>query len=437
MLIDLLFINCEQVVTCEPLSGPVPVVNPEEPMRLIRDGAVAVDNGMVVDVGTSECLERKWRAREVVKCRGRVLSPGLVDPHSHLIHAGSRVEANEARILGRSVTRKRDPLYETVDATVAASDEQLRRDVIARLDLFVAHGTTTVEAKTGYGLTAEAELRLLQVLASVDHPANLVLTFLAAHRPTSMDAAERAIQLDAIKRVIPQVRKLASFFDLNCDPKGFTPEECRRLADLARDAGILRFRIHADQNGMGGGANLAGDLRAATADHLDYLTESAARVLAEAGTIAVLTPTLDFHIPRDPSPRRDGWRSFAERVELLRRTGVPIAISADYNPGSSPTVSQQFAMQVAARAFRLPFQSIWYLSTLNPAFSLGLGETCGSISIGKRADLVVWNVPDSRLVVNDFGYNMVSEVYISGERAYAARETLNKRPDEQREQRVT
>jgi imidazolonepropionase len=418
--VDLLVLHAAELLTCR-APGVGPGVRGADLNRpeLISDGAVAVDGGRIVAVGDSASLLDRYDGDRVVDASGRLVTPGLVDPHTHLVHGGTRHEQWGRSILGLPTDSLREGIGDTVRKTRGASSEQLRRDLVRRLDAMLAHGTTTVETKSGYGLSGPEERRLLEVVASVRHPVDVASTYLGAHVLPPDFTDRRGSYVDQVVGQLPEVSRLAEFCDVCCDPVGFTPDECRRIAAAARAQG-LKIRVHADQNGPAGGAEFAVEVDASSVDHLEYVSDRAIAMLADSDTAAVLLPGVTFHLmDLIPTPGQPAWSGpqhsdLAVTFRRLVESGALVALATDYNPGTSPTLSMQMVMQLAARLYRLTYGEVWHLSTINAAASLGRHDRIGSIDVGKQADLVVWTVPSHELVVNQFGVNLVHTVVKEG-----------------------
>lgn len=390
-------------------------------MGLIHNGAVAVHAGRIVQVGATDAIERAFRAAEVVDANGALVTPALIDPHSHLLYGGTRHLEHEARVTGRSTASGLETgINYTVRCTREADDGQLLAQAMSDLDVMLCHGTATLEAKTGYGLDRETELRLLRLTSGLDHKVDVVTTYLGAHVLPTEYADRRAEYLDLVINLLPQAATFAAYCDVCCDPIGFTYEECLRVGRAARSLG-MQIRVHADQTGDADGAQLAADLQAHSADHLDYTSDRGFAALARAGTVGIVLPAVTLHMCEMTPLVRNGELVPAEKPfmpQVVRRAieaDCTIALSTDYNPGSSPTPSMQTVMQLAARLFRLSYAEIWNMCTINAAASLRLASDRGSLEAGKRADIVIWKVPEHGLVINRFGVNLVDKVFVRGQ----------------------
>jgi imidazolonepropionase len=417
--VDLTILHAAEMIPCR---GPVDGVRGPDLSRLetVSDGALAVDAGTIVAVGKTAGIMERYHGRKVIDATGRLVSPGLVDPHTHLMFAGSRHDEWEDKVLGRSASAGLGGgIMRTVGKTRAADDETLVSRALRDLDLMAAHGTTTVEAKTGYGLSRESELRLLRLISGLKHVVEVVPTFLGAHVVPSEYADRRAAYVDLVKEMLPEVRDRARYCDMCCDPSCFTSEECMKIGEAARNLG-MGIRVHADQTGECGGAETAARLGAASADHLDYTTDQGFAAMAKAGTVASLLPGVTHHL-MEMTPKVQGLKHLdAEKpfMPLVARRAINaegiVTLATNYNPGTCLTLSMQEIMRLAARLFRLSYAEIWHMCTINAARALERSHDRGSLEAGKRADIVIWAVPEHGMVINRFGVNLVDTVIIQG-----------------------
>ncbi|MCZ7566413.1 MAG: imidazolonepropionase [Burkholderiales bacterium] len=416
---DVVIVHAAELVTC---AGPPEGVRGAALQRLetIADGALAIRDGRILAVGPTAAVSRRYVAPVTIDASGRLVSPGLVDPHSHLLYGGSRHEEYEAKVTQRAPARRMDGgIRYTVRKTAAASDAELLEQAYADLDTMLLHGTTTLEAKTGYGLERDAELRLLRLTAGLRHAVDVVPTLLALHVLPDAYADRRADYLAAAVGALEEASGLATYCDVSCDPLCFTFDECMQVGAAARAAG-MKIRVHADQFGDAGGALAAARLHASAADHLDYASDAGLRAMAAAGTVATFLPGVTLHMCEMTPRFADGALADAEKpfmplvVRRAIEAGVTVALSTDYNPGSCPTPSMQIVMALAARLFRLGYAEIWNMCTLNGARALDLAADRGSLEAGKRADIVVWNVPGHGMAINRFGVNLADTVIANG-----------------------
>lgn len=274
-----------------------------------------------------------------------------------------------------------------------------------------------LEAKSGYGLDRDNELRLLTIVDSLrGHPVDLVSTYLGAHVQPADYVDRRDQYVDLVVRTLPEAAELAEYCDVCVDPVGFTPAEAQRIAERAINLG-MGIRVHADQTGRAGGARFAAENRAASADHLDFASREDLARMAEASTVAVVLPSLNYHLLEltpglNGEPPVKGF--FPGVVATMFDVGLRVALSTDYNPGTSPNVSMQTVLQLAARFYRLGYGQIWQMATINAAVALGRAHDRGSVEVGKLADLAIRQVPEHGMVINRFGTNLVHLVIKSG-----------------------
>lgn len=416
---DLVIVNAAELITC---AGPMDGLRGAALRRLdvLADGALAVRDGKIAAVGSTAEIEARFDAEQRIDASGRLVSPGLVDPHTHLLYAGSRHDEWEFKVTGGQAGKSlQGGIHRSVGWTRAADDGDLVAQALADLDEIVAHGTTTLEAKTGYGLERDTELRLLALTAGLDHAVDLVPTFLGAHVPPREYLDDVDAYVDLVIDMLPDAARLAEYCDVCCDPIGFSRDQCRRIGDPARALG-MGIRVHSDQTGDAEGGLLAAELKAASADHGDYTTDTGFRAMAQAGTAAILFPGVSYHMLEMTSALVDGTLVPAEKPfmpQVARRAidaGCNVALSTDYNPGSCPTMSMQTVMELAARLYRLNYAEIWNMSTLNAAASLDRGHDRGSLEPSKRADFVIWKVPEHGMVIHRFGTNLVDQVFVEG-----------------------
>ncbi|HTB67633.1 MAG TPA: imidazolonepropionase [Steroidobacteraceae bacterium] len=354
---------------------------------LIERGAVAVSDGRLVYVGKEADLPAGINGAIETDLEGRLITPGLIDCHTHLVFAGDRSDEFVLRLAGadyQTIAQNGGGIQSTVRATRAASEAQLIDSAEERLLHFLAEGITTIEIKSGYGLDLATELKMLRAARSLGrrHRVHICTTLLAAHAmPSDQD---RQVYLDLITReIIPQAAAagLADAVDGYCERIGFTAAELRQVFASARAHG-LPVKVHADQLSDAGGAALAAECSALSADHLEWSNPAGIAALARAGTVAVLLPGAFFALRETQLPR----------VAELRRAGVRIALATDCNPGTSPLLSLLTAMSMAAVQFGLTVEETLAAVTREAAHALGLQQEVGTLEIGKRADMAIWNL---------------------------------------------
>jgi len=376
---DRLLIDCS-IATLEAMPG--------NPLGLIDNGAIAVSDGKILRVGKRTELAG-FRAKEVVALGGAWVTPGLIDCHTHLVFGGTRADEHAMRRAGATyeeIAKAGGGIASTVKRTTEASDDDLLEQSRRRIRALMAGGCTTVEIKSGYGLDARSELRLLKIAADLGEgeAVRIVPTLLALHALPSDQTDRRAHYVgEIVDKLIPAAAKqgIATSVDAFCETIAFTPEEVERVFKAAAHHG-LRVRLHAEQLSNQHGAALAAQYRALSADHLEYLDEAGAKAMASAGTVAVLLPGAYYALQEKKKPP----------VALLRKHKVPIAIATDCNPGTSPLLSPTLAMNMACTLFGLTPEEALQGMTVNAARALGLAHGIGSIAGGKQADLCVWRI---------------------------------------------
>jgi len=401
----LLIKNISQVVTLR--GGPAPRCGRYmAELGIIEGGAILVRADHIAWVGpTNEVPVRARGARFMAFDGGGldlVALPGFVDCHTHPIFGGTRADEYDLRCQGKSyqeIAAAGGGIRASVRQLRAASAEQLANRADGYFRQFLAHGTTTIEAKSGYGLSLDDELKSLRVLASLRSRSRLetVSTFLGAHDvPDEMRASREEYIRRIIEEMIPRVAKegLARFCDVFCDTGYFTVGEARAILQAAKQAG-LGLRVHADQLAHSGGTRLAAELGALSADHLEWIEDCDMEVLRAAGTVATLLPgaTFNLGLTRYPPARK------------LIKAGVPVALATDFNPGSCFTLNMQLILSIACSQMRMTPAEAITAATLNAAYSIGLSERLGSLEEGKQADIVLMNVSDYREIPYFFGVN--------------------------------
>jgi imidazolonepropionase len=392
------------------------------PLGIIERGALAARGGRIVWVGPEEAMAAAVDVASVapgarVDAGRRAVLPGFVDAHTHFIFAGDRAEEFHLRHAGvgyEELARQGRGILSTVRATRAASADELRALGEARLRAFAAQGTTTVEGKSGYGLDLVTEGRILEVMADLAREPGLpriVPTFLGAHTlpPEGRGSPEaRAAYVDAVcDEMLPAFAGRARFCDVFCESSAFTVAEARRVLERARALGYA-LKLHANQLGPSGGARLAAELGAVSADHLDYASDDELDALREAGVTGVLLPGCSFTLSAPyPAARR-----------LLDR-GMTVALATDFNPGTSYSESMQMMIALGVSAMGMSLEQALRAATLGGASALALADDVGSLAPGKRCDLLILRGADERELAYHFGVNLVAETYIGGRRAGA------------------
>ena len=411
---SLAVLHASQLVT---LAGPKRPRSGAEMLELaiIRNGGVLIRDGRVGIVGTSDEIEKNAGNAEVVDAGGRVVLPGFVDAHTHLVFAGNRLDDFERRARGETyeqIAKAGGGIWSTVEKTRAASDVDLLAQAKKHAHWFLRCGTTTVEAKSGYGLTREDELKILRVMRRLNEetPLEIVPTFLGAHAVPREISADEYLDLvvnDMLPRVVSE--KLAEFCDVFCEAGYFNIEQSKRILDAAKRLG-LKLRIHADQLSSSGAAKLAAESKATTADHLEKTGEEGIAALRSAGVQPVLLPGSVYAL---------GSRHYP-RVREMIEAGLAVVIATDFNPGSSPTPSMPMILSLACTQMKMSPAEAITASTINAAYSLGRGEKIGSLEAGKLANFSVFDCEDYRELAYWFGVPQASSVYVQGERVFGA-----------------
>jgi imidazolonepropionase len=407
--IDLLVTGAAELATPEgstPRSGAALGA-----IRVLSAGAVAVDGGRCVAVGSAAELGARFAPRAVLDARGGTLVPGFVDAHTHPVFAGTREDEFELRTRGATyveIAAAGGGILSSARGVRAASAEELLALLFLRLDRFLELGTTTVEAKSGYGLSLEAELKSLEVIAAArrTHPVELVPTFLGAHDFPPEYRDRRAAYVDLlVEEMLPRVAadRLAEYCDVFTEGHVFGIEDSRRILLRARSLG-LGLRLHADQLSQLGGAELAAELGAASADHLEFASDAGLAALAAAGVVPVLCPLVPLYL-------RVAQEAPARR---MIDAGLAPAVATDFNPGSCYLQSLPEVMSWSALRYRMSAGEALTAATLNAACSLGRGAEIGTLEVGKRADLVVLDVPNHRHLTYELGRNPVRAVVKGG-----------------------
>jgi imidazolonepropionase len=406
----LAILHASQLIT---LAGPKrPRVGAEmSQLAIIRDGGMLIREGEIDIVGSSNEIEKIAGDAEIVDAGGRVVLPGFVDAHTHLVFAGNRLDDFERRARGESydqIAKAGGGIWSTVEKTRAASEVELFDGAKNRVEWFLKGGTTTVEAKSGYGLSVEDELKILRVMQRLNEetPLEIVPTFLGAHAvPREMDADEY-IKL-VIDEMLPSVarEKLAEFCDVFCERGYFDVEQSRTILGAAKKLG-LKLRGHVDQLSNSGGAILMAELGATTADHLEKTDEEGIAAMKSAGVHPILLPGSVYALGLSDYPRA------REMIEA----GLAVVIATDFNPGSSPTASMPMILSLACTQMKMSPAEAIMAATINAAYSLNRGNRIGSLERGKIANFSVFNCEDYRELAYWFGIPQTHSVHVRGER---------------------
>ena len=377
-------------------------------IEILKNAWVLIEDGVIAAVGTGS--PEGADGAEVIDAEGKLVTPGLVDAHTHLIFGGWRQNELGLKLHGATYLEIQNAgggIQSTTNATRSASKEELRAKAEKALDEMMGFGTTTVEAKSGYGLATEHELKALQVIRELDdrHPMDLVATFMGAHLvPAEYNNDREAYVRLVCEEMMPAVREqgIAKFCDVFCEADTFTVEESRRILEAGLKYG-LRPKIHADEIEAIGGSRLAGEIGAISAEHLIVCPPEGIDALAKGGVIACLLPATSFNLGAVFAPARD-----------MVKAGVPVAMATDFNPGSCPCLNMQFVINLGCLKYKLTPEEVLTAVTLNGAAAIGMADRVGSVETGKQGDLVIWDAPDLDYICYRVGSNLAGTVIKKG-----------------------
>lgn len=382
-----------------------------EPYGLVEDAAIAIAGSKIAWVGPRADLPRAFRDQPTESLGNRLVTPGLIDCHTHIVHGGDRAREFEMRLEGASyedVARAGGGIVSTVTATRAASEADLLADALRRVDVLIAEGVTGIEIKSGYGLDIETELRMLRTARAVgqQRPIRVRTTFLGAHATPAEYAGRDDAYIDEV--CLPALRAahaegLVDAVDGFCEGIAFQPAQIARVFDVAQELG-LPVKLHAEQLSNLGGAKLAASYGALSADHIEYLDEDGVKAMAEAGTVAVILPGAFYTLRETQAPP----------IDPLRRHGVPMALATDINPGSSPLNSLLLTLNMGCTLFRMTPEEALRGATQHAARALGLDD-CGMIRPGLRADLAVWDIKHPAELAYRIGFNPLHSRIFGGQ----------------------
>lgn len=408
--VDLLIINASELVTVAGGSQKPVTGRQMRELGIVRNGGLAVKDGKIVAVGKTAEVTKAFKAENIINANGKTVLPGFVDPHTHLIFAGSREDEFQMRIEGASymeILSAGGGILKTVRETRRASVEKLVELGIETLNVMLEHGTTTAEAKSGYGLTTKDELKILQVIQRVNqlHAVDVVPTFMGAHAlPPEFQGSTQAYVDLVVNEMIPRIaeKNLAEFCDVFCEKGVFGLEQSRRILAVGRNCG-LKLKVHADEMSPLGGAELAADFGAASADHLLFASDEGIEAMAEKGVVAVLLPAAAFSLMSG---------HYADARVMINR-GVAVALGTDLNP-SCFAESQQLVVAFACHLMRLTPAEAIVAATINAAHAICRAGEIGSLEVGKKADVIVLDVPNHKFLGYCLGVNVVDKVVKNG-----------------------
>jgi imidazolonepropionase len=413
--VDLIIKNARQLLTLRSVQKGPRTKDEMENLGVIEDGAVAILGNEIVGVGkTKDVLDeiRITDETKVIDAKDQVVLPGFVDCHTHPVFASTREDEFEMRIKGKTyqeIAAAGGGIKSSVKNLRSKTKEELIQLALPRLDRMLSYGTTTIEAKSGYGLSLEDEIKMLEVIKELNliHPMDLIPTFLGAHEiPEEYENNRKEYVKLITEKMIPEVakRKLAVFCDIFCEKGVFDIDESREILKAAKKHGF-KLKLHADQLSSLGGSKLAAELGAISADHLEFIDDDGIEKMKESGVIGVLLPGACFGL---------GLREYPPARKMIER-GLPVALATDFNPGSSMTESVPMILSLACLMMRMtPAESI-VASTINSAYAVDKGNDMGSIEMGKKADLIIWNVQNYKEIPYHYGVNLVEQVIKNGE----------------------
>ncbi|MDI6846993.1 MAG: imidazolonepropionase [Candidatus Bathyarchaeia archaeon] len=408
--VDMLIVNANELVTLKGGSEKPRTGTQIQNLGIIRKGGLAVKDGRIVAVGKTPEIRKSFSAENVINASGKIVMPGFVDPHTHLVFAGSREDEFQMRVEGVSymaILGAGGGILRTVRETRRAGVERLVEFGFKTLDVMLEHGTTTVEAKSGYGLTLKDELKILGVMKRLNqlHAVDVVPTFLGAHAiPLEYKNNPQEYVNLIIEEMIPRVAEkgLAEFCDVFCEKGVFNLEQTRRILVAGKNRG-LKPKVHADEMSMFGGAELAAGVRAVSAEHLLFASDEGIKAMADKGVVAVLLPAAAFSLMTG---------RYADARKMID-FGVPVALGTDFNP-SCWVENQQLVIAFACHFMRLTPAEAITAATINSAHAIGRTSEVGSLEIGKKADVIVLDVPNHMFLGYRFGVNLVDKVVKNG-----------------------
>ena len=390
-------------------NAQIATMTSDKPYGLIENGAVVISAGLIQWVGPENNLPEKFRTLPEKNLEGRLLTPALIDCHTHLVYGGSRATEFELRLKGASyeeISRSGGGILSTVKATRTATEEELFTQSLPRFDALLAEGVGTVEIKSGYGLDLETEIKMLRVARKLgkERSVRVKTSFLGAHAIPPEFSGKADAYIDFVCEEVLQAvhyENLADAVDGFCENIAFSPNQISRVFEKAKSFG-LPVKLHAEQLSNLGGARLAAKYGALSADHLEFLDQTGVEVMGESGTVAVLLPGAFYTLRETQLPPLDS----------LRKAEVPIAIATDCNPGSSPLTSILLCMNMACTLFRMTPEEALCGVTIIAAQALGIGDEVGTIEVGKKAELAVWNVDQPTELAYRVGFNPLEEMVI-------------------------
>lgn len=408
--VDLLVTNANELVTLAGNNQKPRVGKEMRELGIIRNGTLAIKDGKIIAMGKTADIARSFKAENIVNASGKTVMPSFIDPHTHLVFAGSREDEFQMRVEGAyymEILHAGGGILKTVKETRRANEEKLVRFGLKTLDVMLEHGTTTVEAKSGYGLTVKDEIKILGAMQRINqlHCVDVVPTFMGAHAipPEFKGNVEGYLDL-IVGDMIPKIaeKRSAEYCDVFCEKGVFSLEQSRRVLATGKNYG-LKPKLHADEMTTLGGAELAAEIGAVSAEHLLFSSIEGVKAMAEKGVIAVLLPAAAFSLMTG---------RYAEARKMIE-LGVPVALGTDFNP-SCLVENMQLVIAFACHFFRLTSAECITAATINAAHAIGRACEVGSLEIGKKADVIILDVPNHKFLGYHFGVNLVDKVIKNG-----------------------
>ncbi|MCD6176665.1 MAG: imidazolonepropionase [Candidatus Cloacimonetes bacterium] len=411
MKADLLIINAKELLTIAGSNTPR-TRSEMNKLGIINNGAIVVKEDKIIDVGYTEDIVKKYdNPTKIIDASNKVVMPGFVDPHTHPVFKQTREDEFEMRIQGKSyveISQSGGGIRSSIAGVRETSEDELYKLAEKRINKIISNGTTTLEAKSGYGLSTESEIKMLKVIKKLNEnlSIDIIPTFLGAHEfPIEYkDNKEKYIDI-LMNEMMPKIKEmnLAEYCDIFTEDHVYSIEQSRRILNKAKELGF-KIRIHADEIKLIGGAELAAEVGAVSADHLGAASDKGIKAMRDNGVIAILLPGTIFSL---------GMKSYARARDMIE-AGLAVALATDYNPGSCNCDSMQFIITLACLQMKMTPAEAIIASTINAAYSLGLGDKIGSLEIGKKADILIMDMPSYQYLPYHFGSNNVETVIKNG-----------------------
>jgi imidazolonepropionase len=410
MQIDLIITNIKELVAVSSKGTPLYGKQMND-IDILTNQSIAIDKGRLLQTGSPEEIRALYQSELVIDAGGKVVTPGFVDPHTHPIFMHTRENEFELRILGKSyvdISQAGGGIRSTIKTTRDASEQELYAVAKRRIERMITQGTTTLEAKSGYGLTTESELKQLRVIKHLADslPIDIIPTFMGAHEFPDEYKQNHAAYIDILcNEMLPAVAKqgIARYCDIFTEAHVYSIEESRKVLSKARELG-LKLKMHADEIEPMGGAELAAELHCISADHLGMTSESGITALQKVGVIPVLLPATLFSL---------GSKNYANAREMIN-AGLPVALATDFNPGSCNCDSLSFVITLACLQMKLTPAEALAAATINAAAAINLEQEVGSVTVGKKADLLIWDIPSYKFIPYHFGSSHLDTVIKAG-----------------------